>query len=163
MRPGDNAAGAIIARYTQAMVGRRCLVEAREHDWLFDFGRGWMLQVAAAWRLVGKEGVIFANRDDDAEQLRTWPLGGDTVAGKALKRKKVAAVHVDQATGDLSVVFDETLRLQVFNNSAAYEGWQAHFGIDGHNVSLVGLPGGGIAFVGVASAAGVAVGARLEP
>jgi hypothetical protein len=152
VKQGDNVAGAIIARFAQALVGRRCAVEEREHDWIFDFGRGWVLEVAAAWRLVGRDGVIFADRDHDAERLRTWPLGGDTFAGKALKRKRVAAVDVDPLTGDLSITFDDSLRLQIFNNSAAYEGWQANFGIDGHNVALVGMAGGGVAFVGVVSA-----------
>jgi hypothetical protein len=157
VKQGENVADAILARFAQALVGRRCLVEEREHDWTFDFGRGWVLEVAAAWRIVGKDGVIFADRDHDAERLRTWPLGSETFAGKALKKKKVMAVSLDPLTGDLTIAFDETLRLQVFNNSAAFEGWQAHFGIDGHNVSLVGLSGGGIGFVGVASAGGMTV------
>lgn len=144
-------ATAILARFSQALVGRRCLVERREHDWTFDFGGGCVIEVTAAWRLVGKEGVAFADRDDDVDKLKPWPLGGETFPAKALKRKRVEQVDLDPVTGDMRVVFDSKLRLEVFNNSATYEGWQACFAIDGQNVSLVGMPGGGISFVGAVS------------
>lgn len=152
MKPGNNVAGAVIARFTQALADRRCTVEPREHDWQFDFGRGWVLEVAAAWRLVGPDGVIFADRDGNVDALKTWPLGGDTAAGRALRRRKVTAAAVDPLTGDLTISFEGGLRLQVFNNSAAYEGWSAHVGLDGHNVTLIGLAGGGVGFEGVAGA-----------
>ncbi len=154
-------AAAILARFAQGLVGRRCLIERREHDWTFDFGGGCVIAVTAAWRLVGKDGVAFGNREEDIDRPSLWPLGGDSTVERLLKRKRVESVDLDPVTGDLQVTFDAKLRLEVFNNSASYEGWQAHFAVDGQNVSLVGMPGGGIAFVGAASGV-AAIGAVVD-
>ena len=143
---------ALLARFAQSLIGRRCIAEHREHDWSFNFGRGTVITVAAAWRLLTLEGVAFADRDLAEGRPMPWPLGGETAPERLLKRRKVEAVDIDAVTGDLRIQFEGDIRLEVFNNSATYDGWQADFAIDRQAVCLVGAPGGGVAFVGVAAA-----------
>jgi hypothetical protein len=54
----------------------------------------------------------------------------------------VAGVEVDRQTADLRLVFDAGARLDFFNNSAGYEGWQASVLIEGKERTVIALGGG---------------------
>lgn len=153
---------AILGRFVEGLVGRRCDIDKREHDWTFDFGDGCVVAVAAAWRLVNDEGVAFADREDVADRPVLRLLGGDSAPERLLRRRKVRRAELTPVTGDLTIVFDNGLKLEVFNNSAHYEGWQAYFALDGESVCLVGLAGGGVSAVGAARA-GLAIGTLVDP
>ncbi len=52
---------------------------------------------------------------------------------------------MDIKTADIQIRFEGDLRLEVFNNSSGYEGWNAAVQVDGQTISVVGLGGGDLA------------------
>lgn len=61
---------------------------------------------------------------------------------RLLTEKPVETARIDVATGDLSITFVGDARIDVFNNSSGYEGWQ--FG-DRSGLQLIAQGGGQIA------------------
>ncbi|ANY20180.1 hypothetical protein A6F68_01667 [Tsuneonella dongtanensis] len=71
-------------------------------------------------------------------------MDGQARSNELLNSQKVVGVEVDAGTADLRVVFDGGARLDFFNNSSGYEGWQAVIG--GQNgLTVIALGGGGLA------------------
>jgi len=54
-------------------------------------------------------------------------------------------VELDEQTADLRVVFDGGARLDFFNNSSGYEGWEASVPSEGGELILIALGGGKLA------------------
>jgi hypothetical protein len=58
----------------------------------------------------------------------------------------VSVAAVDRLTADLRPRFSNDLRLDLFNNSSGYEGWQGSFVHGGKGTSIIAMGGGGLAF-----------------
>jgi len=54
---------------------------------------------------------------------------------------------LDRETADLALYFDDGTRIDVFNNSMGYEGWQVSYAIHDKRWSLIAMGGGKLAFV----------------
>jgi hypothetical protein len=54
-------------------------------------------------------------------------------------------MELDRVTADLHLHFNGDTRLDVFNNSSGYEGWNVTFHADGHRASVIGMGGGDVA------------------
>lgn len=134
-----------ISAFEADLAGRCCSVTRREHDWFFDFGEGWRLRVAATWRIVAAGRIALAEQDDGQQFGHPAPLDGEALARELLEARRIAAAVVDRQTADLELIFEEGTRLQVFNDSSGYEGWDARFPAAGGWRLLVGLGGGAIA------------------
>ena len=69
------------------------------------------------------------------------PVDGQARTNELLQGQKVVGVDVDAETADLRVTFDGGARLDFFNSSSGYEGWQAMVGgQDG--LTVIALGGG---------------------
>jgi hypothetical protein len=68
---------------------------------------------------------------------------------KHLRKRSIAKIIHSVPTSDLSIEFDDGTTLDLFHNSACYEGWQL-IGKE-FDFHLISLPGGDFAFFGDAA------------
>jgi len=132
-----------LAAFESAFVGRHCSVARRETDWAFSFGEAEWLNAECAWRLVTAKGIAMAGADDQQMFGLGAPFDVEASANTLLRGKSVLGATVDGITADLRIQFEGELRLELFNSSSGYEGWQAGFSHDGVRATLVALGGGG--------------------
>jgi hypothetical protein len=132
------------ASLASALHGRECRVARREADWSFDFGERLNIAAPVPWRVVTTDGIAHGVRDDGQSFGLAQPVDGEARTNALLKGQKVVRVELDGQTADLRVLFDGGARLDLFNNSSGYEGWQATVG--GHEgFTIVALGGGKLA------------------
>jgi hypothetical protein len=140
-----------LADFETSLIGRSCVVTRREHDWAFDLSDGFGLAVSAPWRIVSNNRIAFASEDDRQMFGLTSPVDGEIEARRLLGGKTITATMLDRQTADLTLQFDTTTPIDVFNNSAGYEGWEATYIIEDERRSLIALGGGEVALFGSAS------------
>ena len=132
------------ATLAAALNGRECRVTRREADWSFDFGEGHNIAASVPWRVVTADGIAHGVEDDGQWFGLGQPVDGEVRTNELLEGQKVVGVEVDMQTADLRVMFNGGARLDFFNNSSGYEGWQASLG--GHDgITVIALGGGGLA------------------
>ncbi len=132
--------------FKRFFVGRTCSVARQEHGWAFSFGEDANLRVSIPWRIVTSDGIAFANADDNQQFGLPQPIDGQILANKLLSGRRVAVFDVEARTADLRITFDGEVRLEMFNNSSGYEGWNAVVQIDGQTTSVIGMGGGDVVF-----------------
>jgi hypothetical protein len=130
-----------------AFRGRECRVVRREADWEFDFGDRFSIAVSVPWRVVTADGIAHGYDDDGQWFGLPQPVNGEARTNELLQGQKVSSVELDEQTADLRVVFGERIRLDLFNQSSGYEGWQASLPDNGNEISVIALGGGGVAIV----------------
>jgi hypothetical protein len=125
-----------------SLQGRECCVIKREADWSFDFGNRLNIAVSVPWRIVTADGISHGDEDDGQWFGLPQPVDGEARANELLQGQKVVEVELDAQTADLRVVFDGGSRLDFFNNSSGYEGWQASVPAGGKELTVIALGGG---------------------
>lgn len=83
----------------------------------------------------GDDGQLFG---------RTKPLDGEEAARELLDGKAITKAHLDRVTADLTLNFEHHIRLDIFNTSSGYEGWQANGIVGGKGMTMVALGGGSV-------------------
>lgn len=136
-----------VAELRAALLGRRCSVHRREHDWSFEFGAECSLAVSSPWRLVSPERVLVTDADDGQGFGRPQPVNAARSANEALAEAAVEAVAVAPVTADLTITFAGGLRLDVWAGSSGYEAWQAAFPGPAGERSLIAMGGGTLAIL----------------
>lgn len=137
-----------LARFEQAFVGRGCLLERDPPFWRAHFGDGFTIAFRTPWRIVANGRIALGNEDDGHPFGLPAPLDGEARAASLLAERIVEAVRIDGETGDLRIAFDGNVRIDVFNQSCGYEGWDARYAAaDGSHLTLVAMGGGEIAVV----------------
>jgi len=136
-----------MAEFEASLTGRSCVIGRREHDWSFGLSEGVGLAVSAPWRIVSSGRIAFASEDDGQMFGLKAPVDGEAEARKHLGSKTITAVTLDRETADLKLHFDAGTRIDVFNNSMGYEGWQASYVTHDKRWSLIAMGGGEVAFV----------------
>lgn len=130
-----------------ALLGRRCSVRRREHDWSFEFGAGRSLATSSPWRLVGPERVLVTDADEGQQFGLPQPVNAAQSANEVLADVAVEAVGVAPVTADLTITFAGGVRLEVWAGSSGYEFWQAVFPGPAGERSLVAMGGGTLVMV----------------
>jgi hypothetical protein len=134
----------ISSTLSNLLSGRQCKVERREADWNFSFGKGLNIGASVPWRVVTPEGIGHGGDDDGQRFGLPQPVDGEAKANELLGQQSVVTVEADEVTADLRITFEGGLRLDLFNQSAGYEGWQAHLDQgEGQPLVVVALGGGG--------------------
>ena len=128
-----------------ALQGRACRIRRREFDWSFDFGERVSIAASGPWRVVTADGIAHGDQDDGQWFGLAEPVDGEARTNNLLQGQKVANVELDAQTTDLRLTFDGGVRLDLFNNSSGYEGWQASVPADGKELTVIALGGGGLA------------------
>lgn len=132
------------ATLASALHGRECRVERREADWNFNFGEHLNIAASVPWRVVTPDGIAHGAEDDGQWFGLPEPIDGEARTNALLRGQKVVGVELDGQTADLRIVFEGGARLDFFNNSSGYEGWQATVGGQaGH--TFIALGGGKLA------------------
>lgn len=122
-----------------ALHGRECHVTRREADWSFGFGERLNIAASIPWRVVTPDGIAHGAEDDGQRFGLSNPVDGEARTNELLRGRKVVGVELDEQTADLHVFFDGGARLDFFNNSSGYEGWQATVGgQDGLTITALG-------------------------
>lgn len=133
-------------RLAISITGSACQVHRREADWSFCFGPDVSLAVSVPWRIVSDAGIVLGGEDDGHQFGLPKPLDAEALANRLLSDAKVKQLDADELTADLRIVFEGGVRLDIFNNSAGYEGWQAYLPPSEHEGNMViGMGGGGLA------------------
>lgn len=131
-----------------ALIGRRCSrVEWREYDWLLGLECGGAIRLAVPWRIVNGGRIACASEDHGHLFGLAAPLDVVEIASSILRGKSVSAVAVDHETADLAIWFEEIARLDAFNNSAGYEGWEIKLPSKEGGVWAIALGGGEVALM----------------
>src|SRR6185437_14755123 len=99
------------------------------------------------WRIVANGRVAFGDEDDGQWFGLPAPLDGEERSASLLAGRIVQAVHLDRETGDLRIVFDGDTRIDLFNHSCGYEGWDAYYAADGSRWGVIAIGGGELAVV----------------
>jgi len=132
----------------RGFVGRPCVVSRREHDWSFNCGDACGIVGHVPWRLVEAGYIALTNADDGQKFGLPEPVDAETRANALLNRATIDRVQADPVTADLSLWFSNGLRLDLFNHSTGYEGWEAWLQDDDRSVSVIAMGGGGFSIIG---------------
>lgn len=130
----------------QRLVGGRCSVRRRDADWALNFATGGNVSLPIPWRIVADGRILFANEDDGQQFGLPDPIDGEALANRLLGGKAIVGVTVDPETADLSLLFDNGTRVDAFNHSAGYEGWQVNLPLESGGISVIALGGGGVRY-----------------
>lgn len=95
-----------------------------------------------SWRVVTADGIAHGDEDDGQQFGLPQPVDGEAQTNDFLQGQRLTSVEIDGLTADLRLVFDGGARLDFFNNSAGYEGWQASVLAGGKGLVFIALGGG---------------------
>jgi hypothetical protein len=114
-----------IALLETMMLRQPCTyVEKARHLWQFRFGDGdATLNVECPWRLLLNGAIAFGGDDDGQQFGLPAALDGVKETEKLLLASPVRSVEVRSGCSDLSLTFQNGVRLEAFNGSSGYEGW----------------------------------------
>ncbi len=135
----------ILSEFCRAYRGRHCSIQRRENDWALSFGDHEGITVESPWRIVQNDRIAHAGQDDRQKFGHPQPVDGETRANELLKGRRCERLDLDPTTADLRLHFDDGTRVDVFNASSGYEGWQATFRVGDDAVFVVGMGGGEVA------------------
>jgi hypothetical protein len=130
------------ATLSTALLGREGRVSRFEADWSFDFGERLNIAASVPWRVVTADGIAHGVEDDGQWFGLAQPVDGEARTNDLLQGQKVVAVELDGQTADLRIMFDGGARLDFFNNSSGYEGWQASVPAGDKELTVIALGGG---------------------
>lgn len=136
-----------LSEFQQAFVGRSCSLEREPPFWRASFGDLFTISFKVPWRIVAKGRVALGHEDDGHWFGLPAPLDGEARAACLLAGRLVQAVHLDLETGDLRIVFDGGTRIDLFNHSCGYEGWDAYYDVGGSRWGVIAMGGGELAVV----------------
>lgn len=115
--------------------------------WRANFGDQFTMAFRVPWRIVANGRIALGDEDDGQWFGLPAPLDGEERAASVLGQRVVQDVHVDEETGDLRIIFDGNTRIDVFNHSFGYEGWDAYYTFEGERWGVIAMGGGEIAVV----------------
>jgi len=110
------------------------------------FGDRIGITVSVPWRIIQDGRIAFADSDDGQRFGLPEPINGEARANALINEMRVIDVEIDFLTADFHVRLEGETRIDVFNHSSGYEGWQGQYQSDTEGVSVIGLGGGGVAF-----------------
>ena len=93
-----------------------------EGVWSFDFSKA-SLNIECPWRIVVGETVVLGGSDHGEQFGLPAPMDAIAEALKILTGKCIEGVEIDPLTADLCIKLSGQARLDAFNCSSGYEGW----------------------------------------
>jgi hypothetical protein len=121
------------------LIGKRLLEVAKmDFTWSFVFSDGGSIATESDWRLLASRGIEATSSDDGQLFGLKAPLDASERVLTATQGKKILEIRLAPRTSDLSLVFEEDVRVDFLNLSCGYESWRA-----GHGTEEVICMGGG--------------------
>ena len=127
------------------IVGHRCEILRREHDWAVNLVGGASIALPVPWRIVQSGRIGFASQDDGHTFSLKSPVDGETEANKIIGARPISGISIDPGTADLVLRFGADVRLDAFISSIGYEGWHISPPPRRGGISVVALGGGELA------------------
>jgi hypothetical protein len=115
-----------------------------ENSCTFQFGDGQKFNAYCPWRIVVDGHIACSDEDHGHWFGLDAPVDVQVVANRHLLREKVIAVEISKGTGDVAIVFENSIRLELFNNSSGYEAWEAFVRRDSAQYNIIAQGGGQI-------------------
>lgn len=81
------------------------------------------LNLECPWRLLLNGAIAFGGDDDGQQFGLSAPLDVVKETEKLLSASLVSLVEIREGCSDLSLTFQNGVRLEAFNGSSGYEGW----------------------------------------
>ena len=140
---GETDAASVQQRLISDLVGYQLQdIEWREFDWLFSFTTGLCLRVACPWRIVSEGRLAFAESDDGQQFGLPAPVDGPRESKRLLIGRKVEGIVIRADTADLTILFENGMRLEIWSNYGGYEPWELY---DKSGFQVVAMGGGTLA------------------
>ncbi|MGB7598962.1 MAG: DUF6188 family protein [Candidatus Sulfotelmatobacter sp.] len=98
------------------------VLQPAEGVWEFDFETAG-LTISCPWRLVSGGAVVLGSSDHGQRFGLPAPVDVRSETVRVLDGRKVEAIDINEQTGDLCIRFGSDARIDAFNNSGGYEGW----------------------------------------
>ena len=108
-------------------------------SWSFDFQGRLRLNIQCPWRIISDSGIALGSEDDGQQFGLLAPLNGGEMALRLLAGTTLKHVLITEKTGDVVFEFESGIRLEVFNNSSGYEGWNCG---TSSGLAVIGMGGG---------------------
>jgi len=131
-----------IQMFEASLLGRTCSIQRLEFGWYAIFGDRNAIVLGSPWRIISEGRIALTDKEDGQQFGLRSPLDGQAVANELLAGKSVTAVSVNEETADIVLDFGPGLRLEVFNFSASFEGWNAEFWSGDRWTWIIALGGG---------------------
>ncbi len=135
-----------LVRLEGALIGKSCVVRRREGEWVFDLSDDTYVSVSVPWRVVANGRIALSSEDDGQMFGRGSPLNCETEALTVFGGRIITRASVDRQTADLTLYFDDGTRIDVFNDSRAYEGWLASYLFGDRRWTATAVDGGNVVF-----------------
>ena len=132
----------LLSELEQNLIGCVCSIERGEFGWSANLDGGGTITLTGPWRIVAGGRIAFADSDDGQQFGLPAPLDGEAQANRLLAGKAIRKVAIDAQTADLTIEFAGGARLDVFNYSAGYEGWQINLPPERGGMWVIALGGG---------------------
>lgn len=130
--------------FCTAIVGARVSdIRRLDFTWFFSFDSGWTVATECYWRALTADRIAVSQSDDGQAFGHPKPIDAKAVARKTLTAP-ASRCDIDPVCGDLLIGFTDGCTLQLFNESAGYEGWRASHG---QERTLVAMGGGKVVAV----------------
>jgi hypothetical protein len=109
----------------ETLIDLRCTAIVKlDSSWQFAFGSdGVSLNLWCPWRFLLQGKVAFGCDDHQQQFGHPTQIDGVQKSHELLLNSSVVSVKVHDGTGDLTIEFQNGVRLEAFNLSSGYEGW----------------------------------------
>jgi hypothetical protein len=98
-------------------------MEADPHSWVFKFSGGGVLRAECPWRIIANGRVALGSADHRQWFGLSKPVDAARQALSLLAAQQISDARIHSETCDLVVEFSAGARLELFNGSSGYEGW----------------------------------------
>jgi hypothetical protein len=115
-----------------------------EHSWSFDFEGKFGINVQCPWRIVNESGIALGAEDHEQKFGLPKPVDGASLAQQLLSSVALEEVVVIEKTGDINLVFESGVSLEIFNDSSGFEGWNC---ATASGRQVIGMGGGSTAHI----------------
>jgi len=136
-----------LVKLETTLLGRECAIIRREADWAVSLVGGGGISLPVPWRIVADGRIAFANEDDGQWFGLPTPVDGELKANGLVKGRSITKLIIDLQTADLSLQFGSNVRLDAFNNSCGYEGWDISLPQDAGGMEVIALGGGDLEII----------------
>jgi hypothetical protein len=111
------------------------------NSWLIHFTSDVIVNIEGFWRLLEKNQIVFVSMDHGHLFGLAAPVDLAKEMTSKLENIQLLEIKVEDEIGDLTLVFDDNFRMQIFIASTGYETYQVSSG----KITYIGLGSGEIA------------------
>ena len=98
-------------------------VQREAYSWHFSFSDGSQLTAECPWRIIADHAVALGSVDHHQKFGLPQNVDAAKEAESLLESRKISEALIRPETCDLIITFERGVRLELFNGSAGYEGW----------------------------------------